>query len=650
MAVRIVPGLDAEDLGDFESAATETAEAVARSLDDSGSLLDGALSELAGSPVQGEELHRRTRRFFELLPEDPRVHRALAVAARTARQEIKSAVVAESPPALRRLVYSEGPSDASVPEGAVSPEPLAPESHPETRRESEDVPDDWQTVLLLGERQDTEVNARFLTPRGFVPLPVTGMETLEALAGERYCGIVVYRSWRGNVPESDLTAFLRTRLAQANIVFYRVDSDGLGAADSAALLQMLDEHGERVKAHVKVADGPRLTELDVAEMRRISSLLASSEGASLTVDGLSPDERRLLTAAVATFDAASRGLPAREAHDTAVSPLLEGRSGARVLRLTIGGGRSVVVAKLDEVTKLRGEMERTRIVTPPDQLLPMDVYSLDGAAVLIQQLVGDADQRVQAAPSLKERVELRAAWERGRRYGAQPPEKEHLLVGLERAFGALREINERAAGSVEQQCWTGTEPLTYLAELGIEWKLEADDGEFDPAAPLDWVTAKIDELEAGRMVHGDLHWGNVLLPDDRTPRLIDFAHAGAGHPAFDLVRLSSAVAYSAIRPLVKEERLREFFTSVHFSTVNVDELKRSFPDVVVGDSAEVAASALVLARDIACDLLASAPKPDEHYAAMVYLVGVQSLTMSEYQAAVVRAALGAVKPWLASNT
>jgi thiamine kinase-like enzyme len=76
----------------------------------------------------------------------------------------------------------------------------------------------------------------------------------------------------------------------------------------------------------------------------------------------------------------------------------------------------------------------------------------------------------------------------------------------------------------------GIEPLENLEALGVRWRLDADDGQFDPRGVLPWVLAILDELNGSCLVHGDLHAGNELLLDDRTPHLIDFAYAGDGHP------------------------------------------------------------------------------------------------------------------------
>jgi hypothetical protein len=348
---------------------------------------------------------------------------------------------------------------------------------------------------------------------------------------------------------------------------------------------------------------------------------------------------------VTTFESEARGTAAGEGLEITVSPLTAGRSGARVLRVAVANGRSAVVVKLDAVERLNAEMRKARAMTPGDQLLPMAVYSLEGVSVLVQQLVADADHVSEAAPSLKERLEVLAAVEGGRQ-NVMPPTKENLIVGLGRTFELIRSLNANPVGDAEKECWTGTEPIESLADLGIRWSLEADDGEFDVQEPLGLVADLLGRTDTGITVHGDLHAGNVLVPDDRVPRLIDFAQAGTGHPASDLVRLSSAVAYSSLRCLVPEVRMRAYFAALHLTSDPVEQLETEFAEIIAGSGAEIANTSLVLARDAALATLPEGEDGRSQYVAMVYLIGVQSLTRPEFQAGVVRAALGAIKPRL----
>ncbi|MET8522099.1 phosphotransferase [Nocardioides sp. NBC_00163] len=69
-----------------------------------------------------------------------------------------------------------------------------------------------------------------------------------------------------------------------------------------------------------------------------------------------------------------------------------------------------------------------------------------------------------------------------------------------------------------------------------------------PASDRDWLQgrlAKLDAdlaatevLEARNVVHGDAWQGNLVVPDDGSPILLDFDHVSIGHPAWDLIPLA----------------------------------------------------------------------------------------------------------------
>jgi hypothetical protein len=80
---------------------------------------------------------------------------------------------------------------------------------------------------------------------------------------------------------------------------------------------------------------------------------------------------------------------------------------------------------------------------------------------------------------------------------------------------------------------------------------------------------------------------------------------------------------------------------------SADVLAAEFSDVLEGSSARLAATAIARCRAAALDGLTGNAEAEVQYLAMVYLIAAQSLTMSEFEGAVVRAALAAVQPPLA---
>ncbi len=643
--------LDAEDIAEFERAVTDLLAAVNDDTDLLAERLETSFNVLSESGLPVDEMSRRARRIVSRFASISGIEQAVAAAARPAAPAVRTAAVAELPPEWQRAAYTETSSLESLPreERALGAEPARAVPTSAEVPPQDDPADVWRTVLLLGDRDEVEPNAQLLRSRNFKSIKVTSLGQLPDLHDESCCGIVIHRGWwrQFESPEA-MVSFVRRQLDFASIPNYRIDSEGLGDG-ALALVNALNQFDASTRSRVVTSLGSVVGDADFARFDNVASLLKSADDAHIVVEGLADSERRLLASAIALFEGEERGRLATRATDLIISPLIDGRSNARVFRIRSESGASLFVAKIDALARLQEEVARARTIAPPGPAPAMAYYSLAGTAVLIQRLFTNLDAPLEGAPSLRERLATRSAWERGRRAAGQEPLLSDLEKGLDRLISLVQELNIPNGEGVGVYCWTKVEPLSHLADLGIHWKIETDDGDFDPAELLGWVEAKVSELGDTCLVHGDLHAGNVLMIDDRTPRLIDFAAAGGGHPCFDLVRLSSAIAYSTLRPVANEHRLREFFDRAHVKGATPDKLADEFPDLIANSGARLAARALSLTREAAYEALGSEEDDAEgHYLAMVYLIGAQTLTMDDYQGAAVRAALGAVHPRLAT--
>jgi len=634
------------DIAAFEQAVRDAVHQVEEEPHRAAEVLTNLFNELSASELPIDEVARRTRRIVESMPARPEVQQAAARAASGAVPAVRTAVVGVLPPELQRAAYADVAED-------VGPAVLEDEEVPAQKSETEmevlpllvSETGAWRTVFLLGDRQDADPNTHFLASRGYKAIRVATVDQFDTLVTESCCGMVMHTSWWQLFPDGQVAAeFVRRQLRTSNVLFYRLDSAGFDGAGLLAATR--DEFDVSTQARVQIGAGNALTDFDVAQLDKVALLLEAADLASVSIEGITDSQRRLLAASAALFESEERANPGVGAGPVrlVVSPIVIGQSTARVVKVRVEGRRLTLVVKLDARERLQAELERARRVMPVDHAVHMKLYSLGGEAVLIQQLAANLDQPLEGAPSLKERLAMRSSWERGRRDSYPEPVLQDLDLGLSRLIQNIQDVNDVHATDDGVHCWTGVEPVEFLTALGAQWRIESDVGDFDPSEPLPWVSAKVAEHEGRCLVHGDLHAGNVLLMDDRTPRLIDFASAGAGHPCFDLVRVSSALAYSFIRPLSPEPVLRDFFRQVHLDGASAEDLWAGFPELRFESGARVAAKTLSLSREAAFKLLAKHEGGEEDYLAMVYLIGVQSLTMDEFQGAVVRAALGAIYP------
>lgn len=605
---------------------------------DAEQVLTAAFNELADSELTVDEVSRRAGRIVEESANDLATQAATARAAYGTAPAVRSAVLSRLPPVLQRVAYS----------GAEVPTPDQPHvSAGEDGSTGADIgaevfpsgAGDSRTVWLLGAATEIETNAQMLDSRGFQVLKIMSPERLNDAGAESCCGVAIHKSWWSNFDTTQsIVDFLNERLTHENLPWYRIDADGLGAAASS-VTGLLDRFDPTVQTRVQVSSGCDLTEFDLKRFSRVAALLDSAKESSVRLDGLTAAERQLIAASVAMFEAEKRGDVATSAGDVALMPITDGRSSARVFRCQVTRSTSVFIAKIARPDDLQAEFERAKLVSRQADDVEMRLYAARGVSVLVQKLVPTLDAPEIGAPSLRDRLKTRTAWERGRP-NLDEPLLDDLERGIERLVAAVNTMNVGSDAAPSSQAWMAVEPLTSLQNLGVAWSIDLDDGDFDPADGLPAVLELLEARSSEALIHGDLHAGNVLMMDDRTPRLIDFAAAGSGHPNFDLVRVSSALAYMFIRPVVNESTFRHFFRRIHADGASVSDLKSEFPSILSETGTQLATSALVRAREAIFGR--GGKDPTREYLAMVYLIAVQSLTMDEFQAAVVRPALGAV--------
>jgi hypothetical protein len=630
------------DVGTFEVAARTQASR----LDQGGAdaeAISAVFDELNGSALAENEKSRRAMRIAEMLPDTAPFQNALAEAAAGASPAIRTAVVGVLPASMQRSAYT-----GDIARVGSRPQAITPgvaKSAPITELNVEER-EDWRSVLLFGSAEDVAGNAHLLTNRGFTAIRVVKPQDTEVLEGEAVCGLIVHRSWWGSFDDPDsLLDFIKTRLSRSNLLYIKLDFGGLGATEEA-LAEVLAACDAEVRARISAGTDSSLDPLDLGRLEDVAGLLGRARSTRVGVEGLADSDRRILVAAVESF-AAHRHLSGPfEPERLSVQPILIGRSGAQVLRLRSAAYRAVFIAKLDDLAKLEDELRRTRSSTPPAGPLSADMclYSLDGQGVLIQQLLADLDRPGEGAPTLRERLAECMAWERGRRNGPEPKLTD-LEVGVDRIIANIVQVNRASAGDPDSRCWSTVETLEELQGIGVKWEISSPEVTFDPATLISRVEGILKAHDRTHVIHGDMNTSNIVMPDDRTPNLIDFAHAGAGHPCFDFVRFSSGVTYEFLRPVCSEEILRHFFRRLHIEGASQEELRTEFPDLLQGVAPGVALHALTQCRRAALDLL---PLGDDEaidqYLAMVYLVAAQALTIEEFESAVVRSVLGAVAP------
>jgi Phosphotransferase enzyme family len=633
----------------FETEARERAKnLIEAGLD--GEALTELFGELAASSLPRVEVFRRAGRLAEILGVARGADTRLAQVAIEADPTVKAAILRALPADLLQRVYTDQ-GDVVLMGGQVLNDALVEiPSTDEGEDEEDDYAarvEDWNTVLLLGSQRETKANRSFLDGNELTGLRVASLAELEELAGEHHCGVVIHQGWWEQFENPTAkVAFVRGLIANSNLLYLKIDCRGLNGAETT-LAQMVEGLDLEVQSRISTDQSSDLGKVDLARLQSVSRRLRNGGTVGVGVEGIDDDLRRLLSAAVAAFAERRKMMRIATDEELSIEPIAGGSSGAKVLAVRSAAFGAVLIVKVDELAKLESELARARIALPPALATKSDyaLYSLSGDGVLVQPRFDDLDHPEKPAPSLRGLLQRCSAWEKGRA-GVEEPSLEDLRTAVDRAIGVVKQVN-REVDAEASDCWLTANALQKLAEHGVRWSIPGAEGDFDPEVHVAQVEETLAEHGKTHMIHGDLHPGNVLMFDERTPGLIDYALAGSGHPCFDFVRLSSGITYEFMRPLTPEPALTEFFTKVHLEDSPIEELEEDFEALIQGVGSQVSVHALVACRDAALEAInGDGNKKRRHYLAMTYLVAVQSLTLDSLQAATARSALAAIGPAL----
>ena len=381
-------------------AAEQILEALARSVELGTSDLSyriGPLLEAVAIPTQVlPELAKLVRRF------DP---------------AIKNAVAGQLPTAMRRAVYRHDEPIIAVatkarreeikplePSAPASPAPEPTPAPPVAATEHEAPA--CRTILLLGAEPDHTRNHRMLTEADFNPLRVSRLEMLESLLTQEVCGIVISRSWWASIPQDQHVPLLQRLVRHSSFAWLKADVDGLhGVQDMRALCREI-RHEDPSAFECAFLDSCQITPHDLPAIRRASDLLTAASTIRLRPEQITEDQARVL------LGAASKHVAGRHPHGNfrltrvETTHLAGGRSDAQVVRLRPDDGGAPLVAKIDTLTNLGGEMRRfNEFVAWWDDALRPRIHFHAGIGLILFSLVEAGGRPGQPAPTLEDRIE-----------------------------------------------------------------------------------------------------------------------------------------------------------------------------------------------------------------------------------------------------
>jgi hypothetical protein len=621
------------------AAAEQLLEALARSVGLGTSDLSyriGPLLEAVAVPTQAlPELAKLARRF------DP---------------AIKNAVASQLPTAMRRAVYrpdepiiavaADTRSGVTKPPERPSPPPPEPSAALASPAQAPDnEAPSCRTILLLGAEPDHTRNHRMLSEAEFNPLRVSRLELLQSLLTQEVCGIVISRSWWAAIPTDQHVPLLQRLVRHSSFAWLKVDIDGLhGVLDMRTLCREI-RHEEPSTFECAFLDSCQITQLDLPAIRRASDLLTVASTIRLRPEQITEDQARVL------LGAASKHVAGRHPHGNfrltrvETTHLAGGRSDAQVVRLRPDDGGAPLVAKIDTLANLEGEMRRfNEFVAWWDDALRPRIHFHAGTGLILFSLVEAGGRPGQPAPTLEDRIESALFNELRDGETAGGPSEPDLTSLIDRAVTKLEGLNGRPCHktSAKSFAWLGLEGLDRSLGRGINWSIADPDGRpLDVFAIRNWVGRTAAAFGNHGTVHGDVHLRNILVRDDREPHFIDYAYSGPGHPCFDLVRFASAILFRCFRPTSDECEIAGLLLAV-LRGEDEEQLIRSNSMLTASIGNRLAIRALAKCMRASFRVLRLYNGKEVDFYCVQYVIACQSLLYLHLQTSVVRSVLSAL--------
>jgi hypothetical protein len=493
-------------------------------------------------------------------------------------------------PSLRSIATSPSASSIPLDRGAAAPPRV--QTH-------------VKAVALLGEYAQHWKNRRLLKQRGWAVLDDDSADAPEKLRQNPPCGVVVHRSfWKGLSP-ARCNECLRMLAELSSFIVVRIEGGTLPRLDATVATLSANGIGS-----FQLSSDSDLNDADFVALERILKVRQTTKDVVLQADAPLDETTTNLLALVAAERLSTEGSPVV----VNVKRLAAGHSGARNFVLSHDDFDQPTFAKTNDVRSLFAELQRTRDCQPyvPSLVVPeLRFHSSLGA--LLQPFVSAVERAIVAAPSLREFLGNLT----------ESPTHARLVVEsiVPTVLGVFTRLGSARVNDVARH-------LGYV--LGAY--------EADRNRGLDWVNSPLSSeiidnlarraLETLRaysqvaMVHGDAHPGNILLKNSTDPVIVDFAHAGPGHPLFDLARFELGLWTVLLKKGDRRAAERLVRTLLADDTIHVERMGRLQG---AGFTADIALRTSILVRESCHTVLRGDPQWFQQYRSMHVLLALLAL-------------------------
>jgi hypothetical protein len=504
-------------------------------------------------------------------------------------------------------------------------------------------------VVLLSTEDNQEGNARLLQSDGFAAYRVSSRDDLATYLNTiDICGFVFDASfWRGRTAEEQ-TEILIEVVQYSSFTCLVVDTSGFVEAAKIRNVLEVERPNEPRWLGAQLRESSMLVASDLECFRLSADFITTQQHLTFVPLELSPPERLAVTAACRSFFCEHHFQSEESLESIAFKSFHEGLSSAKTMLIRFNNSGVPILLKVDTRERILDEIGRfNRYFGRADGHLRPRGHFHNDVGVIIFGLVEDGQQRFVPAPSLDFKVRHALKEET---YPTDSGSIGTICASITdvvaRVCSRMVELNKiHYCGPHESQAYLRASGLRELERGGVVWQIPRLESGI--SAFMEVAYTLIEPHLHMATVHGDLHLGNILVPNEGVPQLIDFAYSGPGHPVYDLVRLEAALYFKYLRQLGPEDEFANLQHDLTIEMVSTRELKEKYPAWWSSDVNAALLAGAICCRDAAMSILRSYDLGSDQYIACKFVLCGFSMTIPGLQFGLVRATMSAMAPHIA---
>jgi hypothetical protein len=493
------------------------------------------------------------------------------------------------------------------------------------------------TVIMLSiVPQDS--NRRLLEKSGYTAIKYDTFDKLndDFKSNIDVCACIVDESFLTALDVSQQKDILSKLSSLSTLLWLRIDERGL-KLDSGEVRRILK--GARCRSTVNSEDlsiqpNGLLREAELSEISRAYKILSIGDTVQLLPAELTRQELRLLVSAI------KEHYQRYEVEDVIALKAVEtrflhgGLSGAKIILVNITGSNNFIIAKVGTKKNILDEMNRYNnfIKDWNDTLQPVASFHA-ASAVILFNFINDSADGANPAPVLENSIE--ALWI-SELYSFNADEFSlkirNLCTGFQRFAHSLSTLNKKCPRKAFPS--HSNPDMKYLENVearGINWGL----GDSERRARI-VAQQQFDKLAKSAIVHGDLHFKNILVRNELDFHLIDYAGSGPGHPAVDICRIIIALFSVYLKQQIDETQHDNIVDDILISNMSEVDIKARYSPLYMPLSNEICIHGCIVSRDLAIETVVAHQGSFNDYIAALTLVAWQSLMISGKQTSLLR--------------